>query len=402
MRIAIVGAGIAGLTVAAALTSAGLDCEVFEQADRFAEVGAGIQLAPNATRLLLRLGLGRFLSQAAVRPAAIEMRRWEDNSLLRRTPLGDASEQEFGAPYYTVHRSDLHAGLLGLLDPGLVHLGARVRAIEEHPSDVRLHFQDGSVARADVVIGADGIHSAVRAVFSSDQPRFSGHSIYRGLVPANRIGTLLGEPRVLLWLGPARHCVCYPVRNGRLISVGATTPAPGWHLESWTAAGSKEQLIAQYAGWNDQVTALLAALPAVSQWALHDRDDIDRWSRPNITLAGDAAHPMLPFLAQGANQAIEDAIVLAAVLRDATKNDIADALARYEHVRRERTREVHRVSRGNTDMLHLPDGAAQAERDRKLGESADPRSQAWLYGYQAERAVETAPENVCAQLAGGW
>lgn len=393
MRIAIVGAGISGLTVAAALTAAGLECEVFEQAPRFAEVGAGIQLAPNSARVLHRLGLGRFLSQAAVRPAAIEMRRWADNRLLRRTPL-DACEREFGAPYYTMHRADLHAGLLGLLDPGKVHLGARCTAVAEGPRDVRLRLDDGSVVTAELVIGADGIHSVVRTVLSADRARFSGHSIYRGLVAADQVRSLLGEPRVLLWLGPGRHCVCYPVRDGELISIGATSPAPGWRTESWTAAGSKDQLLSQYAGWNDQVTALLTALPAISQWALHDRDEIERWSRPAIALVGDAAHPMLPFLAQGANQAIEDAIVLARLLRTADKDNIAETLARYERIRQERTRKVHRVSRTNTEMLHLPDGPGQQERDQVLAEGASLQSQAWLYGYEAERAVEAVPENV--------
>lgn len=388
MRVAIVGAGITGLTVAAALTAAGHDCDVFEQAERFADVGAGLQLAPNATRILRRLGLGPFLSRVAVRPRAIEMRRWADNSLLVRTPLGAECEREFGAPYYTVHRADLHAGLRGLLDPGMIHLGARVTAIAEGAREVTLCLQDGSQPRADVVIGADGIHSAVRSGLSADRPRYSGHGIYRGLVPADRVRSLLGEPRVLLWLGPGQHCVAYPVRNGELVSVAATAPAPGWGLESWTAQGCPEELIAKYAGWNDQIAGLLAALPAVGQWALHDRDEIGSWSRPNITLAGDAAHPMLPFLAQGANQAIEDAIVLATALRSATEDTIADALHRYERIRQARTREVHRVSRANTGMLHLPDGAEQAARDRRLAEGGSLSSQAWLYGYKAELAAE--------------
>jgi salicylate hydroxylase len=388
MRVAIVGAGITGLTVAVALTAAGHDCDVFEQADRFAEVGAGIMLAPNATRILRRLGLGPFLSRVAVRPRAIEMRRWADNDLLCRTPLGEECEREFGSPYYTVHRADLHDGLRGLLDPGAIHLGARVTAIAESPREVTLHLHDGSQSRADVVIGADGIHSVVRSALSADRPRYSGHSIYRGLVPADRVRSLLGEPRVLLWLGPGQHCVAYPVRNGELVSVAATAPAPGWRLESWTAQGRTEELIAEYAGWNGQIAGLLASLSAVGQWALHDRDEIGSWSRPNITLAGDAAHPMLPFLAQGANQAIEDAIVLATVLGSADDDTVADALRRYERIRRPRTREVHRVSRANTDMLHLPDGPEQVERDRMLAEGGSLSSHAWLYGYEAELAVE--------------
>lgn len=389
MRIAIVGAGITGLTAAAALTAAGLDCDVYEQAEQFAEVGAGLQLAPNATRVLRHLGLD--LRPIAVRAEAIEMRRWADGTVLRRTPLGSACEDEFGAPYYTVHRADLHAGLLGLLSPGRVHTGRRCVQISQDAHGVGLRFADGSAASADVLIGADGIRSVVRALLSEDRPRFSGHSIYRGLVPASRVPWLPDDPQVTLWLGPGRHCVCYPVRGGELFSVGATSPAPGWREESWMAQGSRDELLTAYAGWDERVTGLLAALPAVTQWALHDRDDVASWSRGPIALAGDAAHPMLPFLAQGANQGIEDAIVLATVLRDADPADAGPALTQYELLRRERVGEVHRVSRRNTDMLHLPDGPDQRGRDQHLAAQADLRSQGWLYGYQAERAAVPVP-----------
>jgi salicylate hydroxylase len=389
-RIAIVGAGIAGLTTAAALAAAGTRCEIFEQADRFAEIGAGIQLAPNATRILHRLGAGRLrdhLASFAVRPEALEMRRWKDNSVLRRTPLGQACEDMFGAPYYTMHRADLHEGLAGLVPPGIVHLGLRCADVTETSREVRLGFSGGSAAAADVVLGADGIRSAVRNALSADQPRFSGHSIFRGLVPAGKVPSLLKEPKVIIWLGPGRHCVCYPVRAGQFVSVAATAPAPGGRAESWTAEGRVDDLLAQYAGWNAELTALLSALPAVGRWALHDRDEIERWSTPGITLVGDAAHPMLPFLAQGANQAIEDAAVIAALLGGTDAAAARAALPRYEQIRRPRVREVHRVSRANTDLLHLPDGPGQRQRDRALAGSADLKAQEWLYGYDAGQAA---------------
>jgi salicylate hydroxylase len=384
-RIAIVGAGIAGLTTAAALARAGTQCEVFEQADRFAEIGAGLQLAPNATRVLIRLGLAPHLASSAVRPEAIEMRRWEDNTVLRRTPLGRQCADMFGAPYYTIHRADLHEALTGLIPADTVHLGLRCTELKQTPDEVRLSFHDGSAAAADVVLGADGIHSAVRNAISADRPRFSGHSIYRGLVPADKVPALLEEPKVIIWLGPDRHCVCYPVRAGQLISVAATTPTPRAPRESWTAEGRIADLRAQYAGWNDELTTVLSALPAVRLWALHDRDEIDHWTTPGTTLVGDAAHPMLPFLAQGANQAIEDAAVIAALLASTTPATARSALPRYEHLRRPRVREVHRVSRTNTDLLHLPDGPAQLHRDQSLAATA--KTQEWLYAHDPTQAA---------------
>lgn len=387
LRIAIVGAGIAGLTVGAALADAGIRCDIFEQARQLEEVGAGLQLAPSATRVLHRLGLGDYLRTVAVRPEAIEMRRWRDNSMLRRTPLGHACEDAFGSPYYTVHRADLHRGLIELLPNGTVHLGVKCNRVEEGASDVRLRLEDGSVVVADVAIGADGIHSTLRSMLARDRARFSGQSIFRGLVPAERVPNLLEEPRVVLWLGPGRHCVCYPIRAKELITVGATAPVPDWHAESWTSEGMLGDLLGHYDGWNSEVQQLLASLVRVGQWALHDRDPIARWSRSRITIVGDAAHPMLPFLAQGANQAVEDGIALATLLSGARRDEVVNALALYEQLRQHRTYEVHRVSRTNTEMLHLPDGPDQARRDRALSETADLRSQEWLYGYDSEQAA---------------
>ena len=387
-RVAVVGAGIAGLTVAAALTRAGVRCDVFEQAGMLARVGAGIQLAPNAARVLHRLGLGPYLDSVAIRPRAIEMRRWDDGTVLRRTDLSGCAEL-FGAPYYTVHRADLHQGLMSLLPHGTVHLGWHCVGVEERPDEAVLRFDDGSTVVADVVIGADGIRSAVRELLVTDAPRFSGESIYRGLVPAERVPFLLEEPKVVLWLGPGQHAVCYPISAGEQVSFGATTPAGDWRVESWMAEGRVADVLSAYDGWNGQLLRLLSAADAVSRWALHDRDSVQRWSSHRVTILGDAAHPMLPFLAQGANQAIEDAMVLGMLLARGGSGQVGEAVAGYERLRRGRTEEVHRVSRQNTTMLHLPDGADQQRRDEKLGATADLRSQEWLYGYDAEVAVES-------------
>jgi salicylate hydroxylase len=386
-RIAIVGAGIAGLTTAAAMSRAGLACQVFEQAAELTEVGAGLQLAPNAVRLLRRLGLGRQLDQVAVRPESIEMRRWRDGQLIMRTPLGAECEHRFGAPYLTVHRAHLHQCLRDLLAADVVRLGRRCGGVAESPDAVELTFDGGHTVRADVVAGADGIHSIVRARLVDDRPLFSGQTIYRGLVPAARLPRLASDPRVRLWLGPEQHCVSYPVAGGEWISFGATTPADDGRIESWSATGRVADMIAAYEGWHPEVLELLSAADSVRRWALHDRDAIVRWSTARLTLVGDAAHPMLPFLAQGANQAIEDSVVLAECLRDAAPDSVAGALRRYEALRAPRTAEVQQRSRGNTRALHLADGGAQRDRDAALRDGSGLSTQDWLYGYDAERVA---------------
>ncbi|MDT0344057.1 FAD-dependent monooxygenase [Streptomyces litchfieldiae] len=385
-RIAVVGAGIAGLTLALALARAGIRCEIYEQAGQLREVGAGVQIAPNAARLLRRLGLAPRLDAVAVRARAVEMRRWDDGRLLSRGELGAACEARWGAPYYLVHRADLHRALLAEIEDGRLHLGSRCLRVEEHGEDVRLHFADGSVREADVVVGADGIRSVVRDALATDRPRFSGQSIYRGLVPAGELPFLLDEPKVRLWFGPGQHCVCYPVAAGRWISVGATAPAGDWPVESWTAEGKPEELLCAYRGWHEEVGLVLGALRSVGHWALHDRDPLPRWRGRAIAVAGDSAHPMLPFMAQGANQAVEDAVVLAGCLAAAGPRNVPAALARYERLRKPRTDRIQRMSRANARTFHLGDGQGQHERDLAL-DRRHRDDQEWLYGHDAGALV---------------
>ncbi|TJZ57113.1 FAD-binding protein [Streptomyces piniterrae] len=385
-RIAVVGGGLAGLTLALALHRAGLECRVYEQAPQLGEVGAGIQLAPSATRLLHRLGLEPALRSLAVEPAAMEFRRWADSSVISRGLLGVHCEQRYGAPYYALHRADLHRVLVEALPRGTVRLGARCTGVEEDPDGVVLRFADGSEAGADAVVGADGIHSVLRRALVADRPRASGQSVYRGLVESRRVPAVVAEPRVLLWLGPGRHFVCYPVSDGRLVNFVATVPTTGATDESWSGQGRVEDVVAAYDGWCADVTSVIGAADEVSLWALHDRAPIERWSTGRLTLLGDSAHPMLPFLGQGANQAVEDAVALAGCLRDATSGTLPAALERYESMRRPRTTQVQERSRGNSTAFHLPDGDAQRERDARMGTPA-PERQDWLYGYDVERSL---------------
>lgn len=416
ISVAVIGGGVAGLSVAAWLARAGMACTVFEQAERFAEAGAGIQLSPNATRLLHRLGLAEALDAVAVRPVAIELRRWDSNEVIGRTELGAACEATYGAPYYTLHRADLHRILRDAANAdlmaadltavvGQVRLGQRCVGIEEGADGVDIRFADSSLARADVVVGADGIRSTVRAALVADDARYAGITVYRGLVRARRLAGLVADPRVLVWLGPGQHCVCYPISGW--VSFVAATPSDGWRAETWTAPGRVADLVTAYAGWHHDVLDMLAAADSVTRWALHDRAPLARLCTRRVAVVGDAAHAMLPFGAQGANQAVEGAAALATCLRQAATGraaternaaSLADqvtfALARYEQLRLGRLARVGALVRDRERNHHLPDGAEQRQRDQGLNARESLRHQAWLYGYDAEQAAIGAMEEM--------
>jgi 2-polyprenyl-6-methoxyphenol hydroxylase-like FAD-dependent oxidoreductase len=391
MRAVVVGAGIGGLTAALALRGAGLDVTVVEQAPALREVGAGIQLAPNATRLLRRLGLGEALERIGVRPEAIEHRRWQDGRVLLRTPLGEACERRFGAPYYHVYRPDLLDLLAGALPGGVVQLGRRCAAVIQHTDSVTLAFEDGTTTGADLVVGADGIHSTIRAALHGrESPWFSGSVAYRGLVPAERVAHLDVARQSHSWLGPERHFVCYWVAGGRYLNFVAVVPARDWRVESWSATGEVAEALAEFEGWHETVPAIIGAAERTHRWALYDREPLDRWSADRVALLGDAAHAMLPFLAQGACQAVEDAVVLALCLQRVPAAAVPQALGRYERLRKPRVWQVQRASRENVVTYHLPDGDAQRARDARyaaLMAESPWRVRGWLFDYDAMAAA---------------
>jgi len=397
VRLAIVGAGIGGLTTALCLADAGFsDVMVYERSSELQEIGAGIQISPNGSRILHTLGLGPALASVAVRPRTGDMRRWQDWSLLSTSALGDDVVAEYGFPYYHVHRADLHRVLAQRVPADHVALGCRVVGVESAPGGaVELRFDNGTTVMADVVIGADGIHSVVRReLLGPEEPRFSGSSAWRGLVPAAQVADLNLPVSSTVVMGPGRHFVYYFVAAGRLVNWVGVAPTATWTLESWTAPGRVEEALANFDGSNHVVRRLItdvaepAATAQVYRWALYDRNPFPTWGEGPITLLGDAAHPMLPFMAQGACQAIEDAAVLAACLR--LLPDPVHALRQYEDLRRDRTASVQLAARRNETMFHLPDGPDQRDRDRRLaatsGEKAVHRN-AWVFGYDVEEVM---------------
>ncbi len=395
MRIGIVGAGIGGLTAAIALSADGHTVTVFEQSGRLGEIGAGIQLSPNATRVLDHLGVLDAVGKVAVRPATGDLHRWDDGSILVSQPLGDTVLARYGYPYFHVHRADLHRLLVQAATRSDIRLGHRVRALDEVNGHVRVRF-DGihRSEEVDLLVGADGIHSTVRRhLFGNEQPRFSGNCVWRGLVEATQVAHLGLPVSSHAFLGPGQHFVCYYVSAGRYVNWVGVAPANGWTSESWTEPGLLDDALADFEGWCDTVTGLIKAAEGQTpyRWALYDRDPLPQWGRGRITLLGDACHPMLPFMAQGAAQAIEDAVVLAGGL--ARWPDPVEALSRYEDLRRDRTARVQLAARDNEQLFHLVDGDRQIARDLRL---ASPESQAshrnaWLFDYDAVAAASAAP-----------
>ena len=385
LKVIVIGGGIGGTAAAHALLRAGCDVRIYEQVNAKTEVGAGIQISPNASRLLRRYGLDEALKQRAVRPAALVVRRWADGATLSREELGDAIEREYGAPYYHFHRADLLSVLSEALPAGVLQTGRRCVGAIQNESGIRVDFEDGSSIEGDVLVGADGIHSTIRrTLFGDERPRFSGNVAYRGLAPVERIAHL-DLPHVgSNWWGPHGHFVHYFVAGGRFLNFVAVSEQANWERESWTDRGSIDDARRCYEGWHPQIHTILNAVDETFKWALFDRAPLERWSVGRITLLGDACHPMLPYMAQGAAQAIEDGATLAACLEGISGTDIAPALARYEALRKPRTASIQAAARGNSVTFHLPDGPKQRERDatvKTLG-GLSPRRAA-IFGFDA-------------------
>jgi salicylate hydroxylase len=388
----VIGAGIGGMAAALALRRAGLDVSLFEQTIAQREVGAGIQISPNASRLLGRYGLGDAMAHVAVRPSAIVFRRWQDGRVLGREELGDAIERQYGAPYYHFHRADLINLLAEAFGRGNIVLGRRLVDIEQDESGVTAHFGDGTSARGDLLIGADGIHSRTREqLFGEEKPRFSGQIAYRGLAPAERVAHLGLPLDVTNWVGPGGHFIHYYVSAGRFLNFVAVSEEASWTREQWSDRGSISDALGKYEGWHPQIATILTAVDETFKWALFDRNPLPEWTRGRVALLGDACHPMLPFMAQGAAQAIEDGATLAACLKN-TAFDVPAAFQAYVALRKPRTTMLQAGSQANSKSYHLPDGPEQHQRDQayaSVGLRGSPEAINRLYGHDAELVTAT-------------
>ena len=391
LSIAIIGGGIGGLAAALSLLHAGLDVHVYEQARAIGEIGAGIQISPNAARILNRFGLAEAMANVGVKPLWRHQRRWDDGRTLSRGPLGDAAEQRFGAPYYNFHRADLIGILSRAVPAERLHLGHRLDGLTDDGARVEARFDNGARVACDVLIGADGIHSAVRAAILGPQaPTFTGCIAYRGLVPAERVQSLGLPIEAQNWMGPGKHVVHYFVASQRLVNIVCVIEQDTWAGESWTTKGEVADVLAAYAGWHPQISGLIGAMDETYKWGLFDRPPLEHWSVGRVALLGDSCHAMLPFMAQGAVQSIEDGATLAACLTGVSRQGVAEALGRYQTLRFPRASKLQAMSRANKTNFHRPDGPEQQARDARMAADATDwafASLAWLYDHDA-----TAPE----------
>ncbi len=393
LRVGIIGGGIGGLALAVALRQRGMEATVFERAEAFGEVGAGIQVTPNAAKVLRGLGLLPALQAISFTPQALVGRNWRSGREMFRTPLAGECERLYHAPFLHAHRADLHRILAERLPDGTARLGMACTGIVQGTGSATARFADGSEYEADVIVGADGIHSAIRrTLFGEQAPRFTGNMCWRAVVPFDTPPLEFVSPDSSFWMGPHGHVVTYYVQGGRAVNIVAVSETADWVEESWNAPSSREELLAGYQGWNDKLVRLFSQASAVFKWGLFDRDPMPAWSVGRATLLGDAAHPMLPFLSQGAAMAIEDGYVLAAAL-DAHKADPKQGLARYEELRRPRTARVQLESRERGRTYHLASPLALLKRDvaYRLRSLVNPHKSGiqanWVYDYDALAAV---------------
>lgn len=371
LSIGICGAGMGGLAAAIALRQAGHAVRVFERTPQFNRVGADINLTPNAVFALDKLGVGAYLRKSAARPTFRISRDGITGEETSRLPMSSAAEEKYGAPQLTIHRADLLSAMQDQVPAGCIELGRAVHGVSLRDHGATIRFADDVEADFDVVIGADGIHSAVRsALWGADTPAFTGIVSHRGVFPRERVEGMADIDAFTKWWGDTgdRQIVVFPLTQGKEIFVFATTPQEAWSAEGWTLPGDIEALRAAYSDFHPQARALLDACDSVTASALFVREPMAQWARGSVTLLGGAAHPMVPFMAQGACMAIEDAVVLARALtgvsRDARGGQIGEALRRYEAERKPRTAEIQRSSLAN-DWL-------------KTGSNAD-----WVYAYDA-------------------
>jgi len=380
LKVAIIGGGIGGATAANALLRRGIEVAIYERTPEFREIGAGVSLGVNASRLLLRLGLEPALARVGVKSRRVVYSDWRGEVL-----SDNPSTPEFTS--FMFNRAELLAVLTEALPSSIGHFGRECVEVAQTSDGVELRFANGEVARADVAIGADGINSAVRkSVVEAAEPTGSGMMAYRALVPMDRLDWTDGEAAIRAWLGQNKHMLFYPVSSGRLMNVVGFVPTDNPAAsESWTAPGDPAELRALFEGWDAPVVQTIAAMDGAFRQGLYDRDPLRRWCAGRIALLGDAAHPMLPHMGQGAGQAIEDGFALAELLADASPGEVSERLEAYQTLRMDRTARVQALSRRNGDIFRRADDRANRDRDVEVLGTDDFF---WLYGYDAEAEAQ--------------
>jgi salicylate hydroxylase len=379
-RIIVIGGGIGGMTAAAALHQQGIAFDVYERASSLGEVGAGLQILPNAVKVLKALGLERELLRDACPLKNWTSLHWDTGALRFREPLL-AGHADYGAPYLTGHRADMHAMLMSKVPSARIHLSAVCTSVETRGNTAVARFADGREVEGDAVIGADGIKSVVReTLFGADQPRFTGQMAWRAMVPIDKVPTRVGPDKSVVidpldysgWIGPGGHVVCYPIRRGEIYNIFAGQVSEAWVEESWSVSVTREEMIAAFAGWNEAIISMLGNVDGCFKWGIYDRDPLTTWTKGRVTLLGDAGHPMMPTLAAGAGISIEDGYALARNLA-AHRDDVVAGLAAYD---------AERVPRASRVQLQ----ARQQFANNKKKPAPPPLDRSWIFAHDATKA----------------
>ena len=388
-KIAVVGGGIGGLTLALALRQRGIEVDIYEQTAELREVGAAVALSANATRFYDRIGLRAQFDEVCFSISTLIYRDGRDGRVIGKHGGDPSYERQFGACYWGIHRADLQAILSRAVGMDRIHLSKRLRDLKDSGSEVVLDFEDGSSARADLVIGADGARSLVRRwMLGYDDALYSGFSGFRGIVPPEMLDLLPDADAIQFWVGPGGHLLHYPIGKGdHNFLLVERNPSP-WPVREWVTGAEPGEQLRRFGGWHPAVVQMISAVPTSQRWALFHRPPLGRWTRGRVTLLGDAAHALVPHHGQGANQSIEDAVVLAASLADHGPGRYVEALERYESLRRGRTRKVQFASISTADVLHLPDGPAADARNVRLAQRDEVmHNLGWIHDFDPATQV---------------
>jgi len=389
-HILIAGGGIGGMAAAVALLNRGHDVDVFEQAPELKEFGAGVQISPNGTRALHALGVLKTLRQLSCDTEGKEVRLWNTGRTWKLFDLGAEAIERYGFPYVTVFRPDLLQVLVDAVrarKSDAIHLGRRAANVTQHDGRVTLELEDGETIEGDALIGADGVHSVIRhKLYGGDRPCFFGMIAWRGVIPMERVPQHISRDKATNWIGVGGHVVHYPLRAGKLMNFVGIQERDDWQVESWTTRGTAQECANDHAGWHPDVQALIAASPTLFKWALMGRDPLPQWTTGNVTLLGDACHPTLPMLAQGAVMAIEDAVILGRCFEK--YGDVATALSRYQDARVAVTASKVAGANDNAKRFHNPalatEEGATTYVNREWSRDAIIRRYEWIFTYNVD------------------